>query len=276
MPLFTVDENKCKKDGLCAAECPLFVIINFNDKDKVPFPNENTENLCMDCGHCVAICPTGALIHKNMSPEECLPVNKDMALNPEQAEQFLRSRRSIRHFKDKEVEKKKIEEIIRIAAHAPSGHNIQPVHWQVILGKEKIKEVTGLVADWMEIMIKEEPELAAMLQFEVLTSVWKQGMDFISRNAPAIILANGEAGDPSANDACLIGMSYLDLAIPSFGLGSCWDGFFQMAAAKHKPLQEALGFPENFTNYAALMLGYPKYKYVRMPKRNEARITWTE
>ncbi len=35
MSLFTVDEEKCKKDGICAAECPIGVIINFDDKEKV-------------------------------------------------------------------------------------------------------------------------------------------------------------------------------------------------------------------------------------------------
>jgi len=71
-------------------------------------------------------------------------------------------------------------------------------------------------------------------------------------------------------------MSYLELAIPSFGLGSQWNGFFQNAATDYKPLQAALGFPDNFANYGTILLGYPKYKYYRMPPRNEPRITWTE
>ncbi|MBT7790751.1 MAG: hypothetical protein HN757_17975 [Calditrichaeota bacterium] len=47
-----------------------------------------------------------------------------------------------------------------------------------------------------------------------------------------------------------------------------------MAIAAYKPLQEALDFPVNFTNYAAMLVGYPKRKYHRMPTRNEPRITW--
>ncbi len=276
MSLFTVDESKCKKDGLCAAVCPIGVIINFDDKEKVPFYNENTESLCMNCGHCVAVCRVKAFTHKTLSPDDCLPVNKEMALSPEQAEHFLRSRRSIRRYKDKEVDKKIIEEIIRIASHAPSGHNTQPVHWQVVNGKDKIKELTGLVIEYMEIMIKEKPDLAKMLQFETLVGLWKMGIDIICRDAPALILTNGEADNAFADFACKIAMTYLDLAIPSFGLGSCWNGFFQMAAAKYKPLQEALELSTDFTNYCVLMAGYPKYRYFSMPARNETRITWTE
>ncbi len=276
MSLFTIDESKCKKDGLCAAVCPIGVIINFDDKEKVPVYNENTESLCMNCGHCVAVCRFKAFTHKTLSPDDCLPIKKELDISPEQTEQFLRSRRSIRNYKDKEVDKNLIEKIITIASQAPSGHNTQPVHWQVIYGKQKIKELTGMVIEWMEIMIKEKPDLAKMLQFETLVGVWNMGMDVVSRDAPVLIFANGEAKNAFADFACKIAMTYLDLAIPSFGLGSCWNGFFQMAASTYKPLQEALGFPENFTNYGILMAGYPKYKYFSMPARNEARITWTE
>jgi hypothetical protein len=30
------------------------------------------------------------------------------------------------------------------------------------------------------------------------------------------------------------------------------------------------------TNYGAMMVGYPKFKYPRMPARNEPRISWME
>lgn len=89
MALINVDENKCKKDGMCAAVCPIGAIIEFDDKKQVPKLIEEFEYLCMNCGHCVSVCPQGALTHQNLSPEECQPVKKELALNPEQAEHFL-------------------------------------------------------------------------------------------------------------------------------------------------------------------------------------------
>ena len=276
MSLFTIDEAKCKKDGICAAECPIGEIIKFDDEEKVPEPVKEMEYLCINCGHCVAVCPHSAFIHSNLSPEDCLPINKEMVLNKKQTEHFLRSRRSIRAYKDKEVEKEKLEELIRLASHAQSGHNMQPVQWQVVYGKEKVKEMGALVVEWMEVMVKENPEYAKMLSLEDIAGLWKAGTDIICRNAPALILVNGPAGEFFSDTACKIAMSYLELAIPSFGLGSQWNGFFQNAATDYKPLQAALGFPDNFANYGTILLGYPKYKYYRMPPRNEPRITWTE
>lgn len=275
MTLFTVDVEKCKKDGICAAECPIGAIINFDDKDKVPEPFPEMEYLCLDCGHCVTVCPQAALTHKNLSPDACDPVISEMALDPKQAEHFLRSRRSIRKYKKKEVEKTKLEEIIKIASHAPSGHNMQPVNWHVIHGRKKLKEVTVLVIEWMESMIQDHPDLAEMLCLNDLVGEWNKGIDLVCRDAPAIILSNG-AENSFSDNACKIAMTYLDLAIPSFGLGSQWNGFFQMAASEYQPLREALGFHENYTCYAALLVGYPKYKYFRMPPRNEPKTTWAE
>jgi nitroreductase len=77
----------------------------------------------------------------------------------------------------------------------------------------------------------------------------------------------------SATD-CTIALTYLELAAPSFGLGACWAGYF-MAAARHwRPLQEALPLSEGHIVYGAMMVGYPRYRYYRLPLRNEAQVTW--
>lgn len=75
--------------------------------------------------------------------------------------------------------------------------------------------------------------------------------------------------DPFAESACKIAMTYFDLATPSLGLGSCWNGYFNRAVLAWEPLDQ-------MTNYGAMMVGYPKFKYSRMPTRNAPRITWME
>ena len=278
MSLFTIDESRCKKDGICVEECPIGVIFDFTNTEQVPEPEpepvKELEFLCMNCGHCVAVWPQAALTHQNLSPDDCIPVNRNMTLSPEQTEHFLRSRRSIRKYKAKALGKETIERIISLASHAPSAHNMQPVQWQVILGREKIKELTALVVEGMEHMQKTSPELSEMLHLGDLANARHAGEDIICRDAPAIVLANGFVGDSFSENVIKIAMTYLDLAILSFGLRSQWNGFVQMATAAHKPLQEALEYPANFTNYDAMLVGYPRYKYHRMPTRNEPRITW--
>ena len=54
MSLFTIDTAKCKRDYICAANCPLGLIEKGNG---VPRPGKDAEDLCVGCGHCVSACP---------------------------------------------------------------------------------------------------------------------------------------------------------------------------------------------------------------------------
>jgi len=115
-----IDREKCKRDGICAETCPMGLIEQENDAS-FPIPEDDAENLCVECGHCVAVCPHGALSLKPITPEQCPPVRREWLLSPEQAEHFLRSRRSIRAYKDKPVDKELITRLIEIARCAPFG-----------------------------------------------------------------------------------------------------------------------------------------------------------
>jgi len=274
MTLLTIDDTLCKKDGICAAECPM-VIIKWN-KGELPAPAQNADALCINCGHCVAVCPHGALTHKKLSPQECMEKDKDLLLSPSQTEQFLRSRRSIRNFKETPVKKETLEEVIRLASFAPSGHNCQPVHWKVLNGRDIVKEHGAMVIDWMKLTQKENPELAKLMHLDMLIRAWKLGVDTVTRSAPTLILAQGKESNPMAPQACTIAMTYLDLAAQSFDVATCWCGYFLRAAAIYPPLAEKLGKKQGLKTYAVMMAGYPKFKYHRMPPRNTPKIDWTE
>lgn len=273
MPLFAVDRDKCNQDGICAAECPLKIIDM--KKNDWPEPISGAESLCINCGHCVAVCPTGALVHRHLKPEDCLPVRKDRLLSPEQAEHFLRCRRSIRNYKPQPVDRSVIERLIRMARYAPTGHNRQPVKWQVIYDAGDVRRLSGLVIDWMRFMIDKHPGLAKMMHFDLVVAAWEFGVDTVSRGAPHLVLVNAAASDISAQSACTIAMTFFELAVTSFGLGACWNGFFNAAAMQWQPLKEALGLEAGQANFGAMMLGYSKFVYHRMPERNEPEIKWT-
>ena len=146
MPLFSIDQQKCLRDGLCVAECPA-KIIEIIGKDGFPSPVAGAEEFCIDCGHCVAICPKGALTLQTMSPQDCLPVQKELLLTSEQCEHFLRSRRAIRNYKEKRAPREFLQQLIETARYAPTAHNSQPVHWLVIEDPKEVKRLGGLVAD---------------------------------------------------------------------------------------------------------------------------------
>ncbi|SLM29618.1 putative Nitroreductase family protein (NADH dehydrogenase/NAD(P)H nitroreductase) [Desulfamplus magnetovallimortis] len=270
MSLISIDIEKCVKDSICAAECPVKII---DLKNGFPEIMSGGEVFCINCGHCVAVCPTAAISHKKVTPEDCLEIREDLKIETEQAEQFFRQRRSIRTYKKKPVEKELLEKAITLASHAPSGHNRQPVNWHVIYDREELVSLCAHVIDWMKWMIKEQPETATFFGLEMIVQGYEAGVDLITRDTPHLILAHGHQKSLAAQPACIIAMTWLELSLPSFGLGGCWCGFFNSAAMFWPPLQKALGLPEGHMSYGAMMVGYPKYAYHRMPPRNAPKIT---
>lgn len=269
MSLFVVDKEKCKRDGICVAECPR-IIIEIRDGNPVPTPVDGADELCINCGHCVAVCPHGAFSLETMALEQCPPVRKDWLLEPEQVEHFMRVRRSIRTYKDKSVEREVLTKLIDVARFAPSGSNAQPVRWLVIYDSDKVRQLAGLVIDWMRDIQKEQTQANGPSWVNRIIAIWESGIDIICRGAPHVIFAHAPKGD-AAN--CVIALTYLELAAPSFGLGTCWAGYVDAATSLWPPIQQFLGLPEGHIS-AAAMVGYPKYKYHRLPLRNEAQITW--
>jgi nitroreductase len=164
--------------------------------------------------------------------------------------------------------------LIEIARYAPSGHNLQPVHWRVIEKAQEVQRLAGLVADWLRWMIREMPAVAGPMHFDRVVAAWEKGSDRICRSAPHLIVAHALKNLAPAQAACTIALTYLDLAAPAFGLGTCWAGYFNAAATLYPPLTEALRLPPDHQTYGALMIGYPKFSYHRLPQRKEPPVTW--
>jgi nitroreductase/NAD-dependent dihydropyrimidine dehydrogenase PreA subunit len=272
MGLITVDEERCKKDGLCAAECPA-VIIRL-PKDGFPEMVAGGEETCLRCGHCVAVCPHGALSHQHCTREECPPIDPKLVLTERQAMQFLRTRRSVRRYQDKPVEREKIQRLIEIARYAPTGSNSQLVEWLVVDDKSKIKEFAGLTIDYYRRLLKEEPQAAAYASLPRAIAAWDAGYDAVLRNAPAVVVASAPQEAFNGMIDVTLALSYLDLMAPVFGLGTCWAGMLQRALRFAPPVKEALGVPAGHPHHYPMMLGYPKVKYYRLPERKPPKITY--
>ena len=272
MSLFTVDEKLCARDGICVAECPAF-IIEMITKESFPAVTDGGEVRCINCGHCVTVCPHRAISLTRMNVDQCPPIDESLIPSESQTEQFLRSRRSIRNYKPQDVELDNITRLIDIARFAPTGSNSQQVHWIIIPTREKVVQLTALAVDWMRHAIEEKDPMAEAFQMGGIVRAWDHGIDIISRGAPALVIAHGPEAYPIMTIDSAIALSYLDLAAPSLGLGSCWAGFFMIATAYWPPLADALSLPEGHKSFGAMMVGYPKFRYHRLPTRNEAKVT---
>lgn len=275
MSLFSIDEKKCKRDGICAAECPL-KLIEIEVGSSIPVSVADAEERCVRCGHCVAVCPHGAFTHSALKTADFAPVNKKLALTTEHAEYFLRSRRSIRTYQEKAPEREKLSMLINIARYSPTGTNSQQIKWLVINSRENVKNIARMTIDFMRHMIKSKSPIAEKYRLANVVTAWESGIDIVSRGAPALIIAFAPKDYGLALVDCTSALTYLDLAAPTLGLGCCWAGFLSMAASNWPPVQQALALPEGYASFGMMMIGYPKYPYHRLPPRNEANVIWQD
>ncbi len=266
MSLITVDPQRCTRDGICSAECPLGLIQP--DAEGLPQAVPGAEAFCAACGHCVAYCPHGALSLTGshpLAPDDCRPVRRDIQPGPEALTALFETRRSVRSFKDKPVERAVIDGLLDVVRYAPSGLNHQPVHWLVSGSAQSTRQLAGLIKDWLQ----------QNNVFPGLVAAWDQGKDMILRGAPHVIVAHADAGVGSSQMDCVIAGTWLELLIHTHGLGACWAGMLIMAAsAGHAPLLDALNIPDGHKVFAALMLGHPRYRIARIPARLPARVRW--
>ena len=273
MSLVVIDPEKCTRDRKCVRACPSR-LLTMDTPQSAPTATQEFAAYCLKCGHCVAVCPTGALSLDWLRPEGCTPMLPELRLTPEQAEQFLTGRRSIRAFKRATVDRAVIEKILRVASSAPSAKNMQPWHWIVVQSPEDVRRYAGMVIDWMRSILKAAPEKAAERGFDRVVAAWDRGEERICRGAPHLIVAHADRNWMFGPEDCSLAIGIADLYATSLGLGCCWAGYLYSAINAHPPLSAALGLPENHKAFGAIMLGHPRFEYRRIPLRNPPKVSW--
>lgn len=151
------------------------------------------------------------------------------------------SRRSIRRYLDKPVERERLELIVKCGLSAPSGMNKQPWAVRVVDNPEYINGVT-------EIFKKAQPEAAA-----------EPGFKNIFRNAPAVIFIASPKDGTGQLECGLLGENMI-LAAHSMGLGTCCLGgplAFMRSNEEASKYIDRLGFPEDYALFYAIAVGYP-------------------
>jgi nitroreductase len=235
---------------------------------------EGREEYCINCGHCACVCPKGALSLTSMPIENLKELPAGWRLTPEKVEAFLKARRSIRAYKEDPVEKPVIEKIVDMARYAPSGINRQSVYWAIVHDPKKVRELSGLTAEWMKAQMEAKSPMAESLRFEGIVKSFEGGSDPICRKAPHVAIVYGLKEDMLAPAACTIAMAHFELAALPFGLGACWAGYLQMALNAFPAARKAAGLSSKTACHGAMLFGYPKYEYNCIPSRNDPRIIW--
>ncbi len=150
----------------------------------------------------------------------------------------LLSRRSIRKFKDKPLEKEDLETILKIGTYAPSGRNLQTSKIVVIQDKEFIKEL----GKWNK---------------SFYTKVVPDDLDPFY-DAPCLVIVLGDSREPNyVLDGCAV-LTNLVNGAHAVGVGSCWINRAreEFETDKGKELLKKWDIPEYYEGVGHVILGY--------------------
>ncbi len=178
---------------------------------------------------------------------------------------FLRSRRSVRHFRQEQVPHEIIETILEVATFAPSAHHQQPWRFVVITDREGKLRLAQVITDQFRADAQRAAIPEAEIQARIERTMRRTG------EAPVIILLLldtsqvREQKDPSARQAeewmagqsvALAGLQLL-LAAHAEGLGGvwiCWPLFAMRATC------QVLDLPLEWKPQGMVFIGYPAEK----------------
>jgi nitroreductase/NAD-dependent dihydropyrimidine dehydrogenase PreA subunit len=291
-PTITRDADLCIKCGTCVLTCYASVHVQ-ESKDSIP--EVINPGFCISDGYCVAICPKNAIVHSEFLEGYVKPVDTENMPSSEEVLELLRTRRSIRVFKDKPVERQLIEGIIEAARFAPSQDNSQTTEFIVVQDKELLENIVQAAGNFcadslaklrnplmrriLPIVMRVPAQVVTeklMPEMEYIVAEIQRGRDPIFlHNAPLLILFHAEERPMSSVDInTSLALHNAALMAYSQGLGSFYAGFLAEVFRRDKSIQQLVKLPANHKVYGALPIGYPRFKFKKWPERRAPRITW--
>lgn len=282
-------EERCSSCGLCVKDCVSGVWQEIDNQPQIAAPD-----YCNLCGHCVAVCPNEAITHSALDATQIKKLEKNLP-DPAVYREIIRGRRSIRRYRDKAVPREVIEDILGLAAYAPTASNLQNVAYTVITDKhilEKIsKAVFGLgakiyhvtrkgIGKFIYLLLKtlmRGDDLARYIEpMGYYIEETEKGRDFILHGAPALILVHGPKRGSFHCENCNIAAADIMNYAHTRGLGTCYIGFLVLMLKLSKRLRKAVKLPKNRRVYACIILGYPAYGYSFTTVRKKRSTQWIE
>lgn len=133
--------------------------------------------------------------------------------------EYIKSRRSIRNYKDEQISDKDLNTILEAAIFAPSGSNSQSWLFTVIQNKGVLQQLNILVRKGLLSMELEEDDYPA--KKAACVKALADDFNFYYK-APTLIIASNLAAYPNAIADCSLATQNIFLAAHSISLGSCW------------------------------------------------------
>jgi len=283
-----VDLSRCSGCGMCCAVCPGQVLVR-GAQGKAAAAGGNFFG-CIGCGHCMAVCPAGAVrvAASRLEPGAEL-ADLPEAAHAEQLSALFARRRSVRLFRDQEIERGTLERILKMTAAAPMGLPPHEVGVLVVHGRDRVRcfadeAVRSFVRvrrkiPWLRLALwpfMRPADRAALREFviplvDLIEQEHDKGQDAFAYGGAALLLFHSTpCADPADSH---IAATYAMLAAESLGLGACLLGTAIMFNYD-RAFKARYGLPQENKIGLGVTIGWPRVRFARALHRAFRDVRW--
>lgn len=263
--LFELDTSKCVRCGACVRDCAFGALKA--DESGRPFVKD--EKKCMRCQHCFAICPTGAIAFDGRRAEDSIQ-SKGLALpSAKEVENWLQVRRSVRRFRDEDVDPATLDRILRVLGNVPTGCNARALTFTCY----PTRASTDAFRQRFLHAVEEHRDGAHLLPrwLAVPAIRLRQGKgDVFFRGAPGLLIVSSDETDKAVTtprEDLAAACTYFEMLANAHGIATCWCGFLQMVQKAVPELLEKTTGLRRTTPFCAMLFGLSALAYPRGVQR---------
>lgn len=255
MEKVTVIKDKCVGCGLCQRDCPAHYFKVVNGKA------QTVGGGCIECGHCFAICSQEAVVLNGYDVSDCEPITPMTDFDSDKLLAAMKSRRTIRIFKDKPVEQEKIDKLLEAGRYCQSGGNSQNVSFTILGSKQEAVE--------KECVKMFKAGVKAGKPFVKMLKTIEIDDNFFFKKAPLVIIVSGKSDMDRG-----LSTAYMELLAESMGLGVLISGFTEMCYKLNPKIRSLINLPKGEKIYHVVIIGYPDVKYQRTVPRKPLKARY--
>jgi nitroreductase len=188
----------------------------------------------------------------------------------------IRSRRSVKQFRDTAVPRDLLEQVLEAALWAPSAQNLQPVRFWAITDREVLAELEGSLYQHGLKLKSYLPILrlcVSQFRGEKGPRLFRSLRPQLFNGAPVLVLigADRKSSSTYAKDCTLAAMTLM-LAAEGLGLGSCYFGW-TVLVNRLPGWKKRLNIPADSEVVDGIGLGYPAGERTAPPRKPLAEVT---
>ncbi|MEG0027285.1 MAG: nitroreductase family protein [Raoultibacter sp.] len=265
--MIQIDHERCTSCEKCIDDCPSGNIA-LTDSHAV------IKGDCIKCGHCVAICPVAAVFIPEYTMESVVEYQAETFDIPaETLLNFIKFRRSMRHFQARSVETRKIQYIIEAGRHTPTGGNRQNVRFIVV--QQHLQTLRRMILEKLDSIATDQQGCVWEGRYDKrFHTLYKKFLeqpdefDGLFFHAPALVLVVSD--DPLQ---AALASTAMELMVHTLGLGCFYSGFSTAGINDDAACRELLGLTDGEIAVTALLIGYPAVTYQRTAPRKKPDVT---